>query len=87
MISLQNDYSEGDHPRILTLLSETNRVQSAGYGEDAYCLQAASDIKQHLQAPQAAIHFVSGGTQSKGIRHSVKTKTSDNISADHTRSC
>ena len=45
MISLQNDYSEGAHPRILTLLSETNRVQSTGYGEDAYCLQAASYIK------------------------------------------
>ena len=67
MISLQNDYSEGAHPRILTLLSETNRVQSAGYGEDAYCLQAASYIKQHLQAPQAAIHFVSGGTQSNTV--------------------
>ena len=67
MISLQNDYSEGAHPRILTLLSETNRVQSTGYGEDAYCLQAASYIKQHLQAPQAAIHFVSGGTQSNTV--------------------
>ena len=67
MISLQNDYSEGAHPRILTLLSETNRVQSAGYGEDAYCLQAAAYIKQHLHAPQAAIHFVSGGTQSNTV--------------------
>ena len=67
MISLQNDYSEGAHPHILTLLSETNRVQSAGYGEDAYCLQAAAYIKQHLHAPQAAIHFVSGGTQSNTV--------------------
>ena len=67
MISLQNDYSEGAHPRILTLLFETNRVQSAGYGEDAYCLQAAAYIKQHLHAPQAAIHFVSGGTQSNTV--------------------
>ena len=49
MISLQNDYSEGAHPRILTLLSETNRVQSTGYGEDAYCLQAAS-YNTHTQS-------------------------------------
>ena len=41
MISLQNDYSEGAHPSILTLLTQTNLEQSAGYGEDAYCLQAA----------------------------------------------
>ena len=67
MISLQNDYSEGAHPRILTLLTQTNLEQSAGYGEDAYCLQAAAYIKQHLQAPQAAIHFVSGGTQSNTV--------------------
>ena len=67
MISLQNDYSEGAHPSILTLLTQTNLEQSAGYGEDAYCLQAASYIKQYLQAPQAAIHFVSGGTQSNTV--------------------
>ena len=67
MISLQNDYSEGAHPSILTLLTQTNLEQSAGYGEDAYCLQAAAYIKQHLQAPQAAIHFVSGGTQSNTV--------------------
>ena len=29
MISLQNDYSEGAHPRILALLTQTNLEQSA----------------------------------------------------------
>ena len=67
MISFQNDYSEGAHPRILELLTQTNQQQCVGYGEDVYSLQAAELLQQHLQAPQAAIHFASGGTQSNTV--------------------
>lgn len=67
MISLLNDYSEGAHPRILQLLQQTNTEQCTGYGEDVYCLQAAELIRAHIQAPEAAIHFASGGTQSNTV--------------------
>lgn len=67
MISLLNDYSEGCHPRILEALSSSNGEQCMGYGEDVYSLKAAELIQQHLQAPQAAIHFLSGGTQSNTV--------------------
>jgi threonine aldolase len=34
--SVQNDYSEGGHPRILKALARTNLVQEPGYGKDTY---------------------------------------------------
>lgn len=67
MVSFLNDYSEGAHPRILELLQQSNGEQCAGYGEDPYCLQAAALIQTQLQAPQAQVHFASGGTQSNTI--------------------
>ncbi len=63
MIWFNCDYSEGAHPRILERLAQTNFEQTAGYGNDPYCLQAAERIKQLCQAPQAQVHFLCGGTQ------------------------
>ena len=63
MIRFNCDYSEGAHPRILERLAQTNLEQLPGYGQDTYCLQAAETIKQLCAAPQAAVHFISGGTQ------------------------
>ena len=62
-ISFKNDYSEGCHPRILEALAKTNLVQTDGYGADDFCAEAASLIKEKANAPKAAVHFVSGGTQ------------------------
>jgi threonine aldolase len=62
-----NDYSEGAHPAILELISKTNYEQEDGYGEDSFSLEAAALIKARLENPQAAIHFVSGGTQANQI--------------------
>jgi threonine aldolase len=61
--SFKNDYSEGCHPNILKALSETNFSQQAGYGEDEYSLEAARLIREKIENPEAAVHFVSGGTQ------------------------
>ena len=63
MISFYNDYSEGAHERILDALSRTNRLQSAGYGEDEYCGEAKMLIRRHLRKPETEIHFLVGGTQ------------------------
>ncbi len=63
MIRFNCDYSEGAHPRILEKLTLTNFEQLPGYGEDTYCQQAAGLIKARCNAPQAAVHFISGGTQ------------------------
>ena len=63
MISFYNDYSEGAHERILDALIRTNRLQSAGYGEDEYCEEAKTLIRRHLRKPGTEIHFLVGGTQ------------------------
>lgn len=63
MIRFNNDYSEGCHPAILARLEETNLEQTAGYGEDTYCARAAEAIKAACEAPDAAVHFLVGGTQ------------------------
>jgi len=65
--SFKNDYSEGCHPNILKALSETNLSQQAGYGEDEYSLEAVRLIREKIENPEAAVHFVSGGTQANLI--------------------
>ena len=62
-----NDYSEGAHPDLLALLSQTNLDQEDGYENDSLCQQAAALIKARVNNPQAEIHFVSGGTQANLI--------------------
>ena len=62
-----NDYSEGAHPSILELMAKTNLDQDDGYGCDRICQQAEALLKQKLENPGAAIHFVSGGTQANLI--------------------
>ncbi len=63
MIRFNSDYLEGAHPRILEKLTETNFVQTPGYGEDEYCERAREIIKERCDAPEAYVQFLVGGTQ------------------------
>lgn len=63
MYSFTNDYSEGAHPRILEAMMNANLTQNVGYGLDAHSLAAAGTIRSLADAPDAAVHFVVGGTQ------------------------
>ena len=63
MIRFNSDYLEGAHPRILARLAETNMAQTPGYGEDEYCEAARDTIRRLCKAPDAAVHFLVGGTQ------------------------
>ena len=63
MIRFDCDYVEGAHPAILEALARTNMEQTAGYGEDAHCERARALIRAACQAPEAAVHFLVGGTQ------------------------
>ncbi|NCA80694.1 MAG: aminotransferase class V-fold PLP-dependent enzyme, partial [Sphingobacteriia bacterium] len=55
--------SEGTHPSILEALKETNTSQEEGYGEDTFCLEATDYIRKTFDKPNAAVFFISGGTQ------------------------
>lgn len=65
--SFKNDYSEGCHPQILEVLVRYNLDQQAGYGEDQFSLKAQDLIKERINNQNAAIYFVSGGTQANLI--------------------
>jgi len=58
-----NDYLEGGHQNILDALSKTNLDQEEGYGNDTFCEEARNLLKEQIKNPQAAVHFVSSGTQ------------------------
>jgi threonine aldolase len=63
MIHFECDYTEGACPEVLARLTETNLLQTAGYGEDEFCAAAAGKIRSLCAAPDAAVHFLVGGTQ------------------------
>ena len=58
-----SDYQEGMCEEILECLQKTNRIPTSGYGTDEYSEQAREKIRVLCDAPDAEIHFLSGGTQ------------------------
>lgn len=83
-ISFKNDYSEGAHPRILEVLSETNLQQEPGYGYDRISEKAKTYIKSHLANQDTPIYFVSGGTQANVLVISHLLKPYESVIATDT---
>lgn len=67
MYSFKNDYCEGAHPRILNALLRKNTAQEEGYGLDRHSQNAVSLIKERMNAPDADVHLIPGGTQTNLI--------------------
>ncbi len=63
IINLSSDYQEGAHPEIIDRICETNMLQTAGYGADEFCESAREKIRRACSLPDAAVHFLVGGTQ------------------------
>ena len=63
MIRFNNDYNHGAHPAVLEALTKTNDESYGGYGLDIWCERAAEEIKKCAESPDAAVHFLIGGTQ------------------------
>ena len=63
MYSFRNDYSQCCHPAILNRLVDLGPEANPGYGCDGYCRSAADKIRQAIHCPEAAVHFLVGGTQ------------------------
>lgn len=74
MLSFNNDYSEGAHPKILDALINTNFLQTVGYGLDEFCEKAKKTIKNKIKYENCDIYFISGGTQTNtiAISHTLK---------------
>jgi threonine aldolase len=82
--SFFNDYSEGAHPAILELMTKTNFEQEDGYGNDRSSLAAAELLKKLTENPDAALHFVSGGTQANLIALASMLKPYESVIAAKT---
>ncbi len=67
MISFENDYAEGAHPAVLQRLLDTNLIQQPGYGNDCWCAAAREKIRLACAAPEADVHFITGGTQTNAV--------------------
>lgn len=63
MQHFDNDYMEGMHPLILERLAQTNMLKTTGYGCDEICESARMRIREACGVPDAAVHFLVGGTQ------------------------
>lgn len=67
MISFENDYSTGAHPRILEALAATNWEPASGYGTDRFCASARERIRAACGDPAADVFFLVGGTQANAV--------------------
>lgn len=63
MLYFRNDYGAGAHPKVLEALSRTNMELTPGYGADHFCQEASETIRTLCKDPNAAVHFLTGGTQ------------------------
>lgn len=63
MIRFNNDYNCGAHPQVLEALVCHNTESYGGYGLDEWCEKGAAEIQKYLDCPEAAVHFLVGGTQ------------------------
>lgn len=67
MISFENDYSTGAHPRILEALAATNLEPTPGYGGDRFCESAVAHIRAACDDETADVFFLTGGTQTNAV--------------------
>ncbi|MBQ4307371.1 MAG: aminotransferase class I/II-fold pyridoxal phosphate-dependent enzyme [Lachnospiraceae bacterium] len=67
MIRFNNDYSAGAHPAVMEKLLKINSGRYPGYGEDPLSYEAADLIRKACSAPDADVHFLTGGTQANAL--------------------
>ena len=63
MISFDNDYSNGAHPKVLQKLVETNELRTQPYGADECCMRAKELIKKACEDDEA-LHITSTTSES-----------------------
>ncbi len=85
MVSFENDYNIGVHPKILQKLIEANQYSSySGYGQDEYCARAKEKIKKICNCRNADVFFLVGGTQVNSIVISTMLKDFEGVLAVNT---
>lgn len=83
MYCFNSDYTEGAHEKILKALSDTNMVQTVGYGEDEYCEAARKAIKRACNRDDIYVQFLVGGTQTNLTVISAALRPHQGVIAAH----
>lgn len=84
MLSFENDYNTGAHPKILEKLIATNMEQCSGYGSDPYSERAKEKIREACGCPDAEIYFLTGGTQTNSVIISTMLEDFEGVIAAET---
>jgi len=79
MLSFENDYITGAHPKVLEHLMRTNLEPAAGYGFDPYCESARRKIRLECGIPDADVEFLTGGTQTNMIVISTMLRENEGV--------
>ncbi|WCR12387.1 low specificity L-threonine aldolase [Paracoccus stylophorae] len=66
-MNFASDNAYGAHPDVLRALAECNGGAMMGYGADPVTARAEAAIRDALDAPEAAIRFVSTGTAANAL--------------------
>ena len=66
-LNFASDYIYGAHPAVLEALCRLNDRPLTGYGTDGVTEDARALIRDAAACPEAAVHFISGGTQANLI--------------------
>ena len=83
MYRFNSDYLEGAHPNIIKRLTDTNLMQTPGYGLDPICDSAKAKIRTACNAPDAKVYFMVGGTQTNyTVLDSILKRYEGVLSAD-----
>ncbi len=84
MLSFENDYNVGAHPKILEALTKTNLIAQTGYGFDEFTESAKKKICTACEAPSAEIFLMAGGTQTNLVTISALLKPYEGVIAAKT---
>lgn len=84
MLHFDCDYMAGAHPAVLQALARENAAQHVGYGYDDLCQRARQLIRQACCLPEAAVHFMMGGTQTNATVIGALLRPTEGIIATDT---
>ena len=84
MLSFENDYNVGAHPKVLEALIKTNLVPQTGYGFDEFTEAAKEKIRAACGASNADIFFLAGGTQTNMVTIDALLKPYEGVIAPKT---
>ena len=79
-----SDYQEGMCEEILERLQETNRTPVSGYGSDVYSERAKAKIREAMEAEDAEVYFLAGGTQTNAVAIAAALKGYEGVIAADT---